>query len=294
MPVLEVVGLGTLTLSTTNSIVFRFPTRHVEELLGFLLLNQRTPFSRETLVDLLWPNDIVSDCRGCLSNTLWRLGCLFRQLGLAKDDFLCVSREYVQFDPKTPIVFDVPRFSSALKEAAAATDDLAKSVGLEAALGIYGGELFTGLYADWCLVERERLSRMHQQALADLMYAHIRLERFETAIEVGQAILREDPLREDIHRALMRCYGFLQDRRSVQRQFRHCSEVLYEELQVLPMPETVKAYQQSMVSLVCNQAKSLPDARAHSALRALRDFQDAGDRLDKQLLSLLQIARSDN
>jgi len=41
------------------------------------------------------------------------------------------------------------------------------------------------------------------------MYCYIRQNEYQEAIEVGQTLLDNDPLREEIHRALIYCYGFL-------------------------------------------------------------------------------------
>jgi DNA-binding SARP family transcriptional activator len=70
----------------------------------------------------------------------------------------------------------------------------------------------------------------------------VRQERFQEAISAGQLILESDPLREEVHRALMRCYWRLGQRSAAAQQFQRCAKLLQAELQILPMPETIALY----------------------------------------------------
>jgi len=77
---------------------------------------------------------------------------------------------------------------------------------LEKAIGLYSGELLEGLYEDRALRERERLRRLYLNSLARLMRFHKHHQAFEPALACGRRILDRDPLREEIHRAVMRLY----------------------------------------------------------------------------------------
>jgi DNA-binding SARP family transcriptional activator len=60
----------------------------------------------------------------------------------------------------------------------------------------------------------------------------------EAAIGHGQRLLADDPLRETVHREVMRLYFRNGQRAEAIRQYERCARLLAEELEVEPMPET--------------------------------------------------------
>ncbi len=112
-----------------------------------------------------------------------------------------------------------------------------------AARAIYRAELLEGIYNDWCLIERECLARINLHSLGQLMACYIDRGAIEKAIEVGHGILDADPLREEVHRVLINCYGAIGRRSDAVRQFQRCANSLLQELGIFPLPETIQAYQ---------------------------------------------------
>jgi DNA-binding SARP family transcriptional activator len=80
------------------------------------------------------------------------------------------------------------------------------------------------------------------RALAKLMVYYGTKGRYEEAIAYGQRILSLDPLREEVHRELMRYHQLAGRRAGALRQFELCRRVLREELDIEPMPETIALY----------------------------------------------------
>ena len=68
---------------------------------------------------------------------------------------------------------------------------------------LYRGDLMEGCYQDWCLVERERLHMLFLDALIHLMNHHREQGALNEAIHCAQAILKHDPLLEQLHRELI-------------------------------------------------------------------------------------------
>lgn len=283
MSSLKVNGFGGLELHGNGLSIHHFPTHHVEELLGYLLLNQKKPCGRDSLIELLWRNEVSESVRGRLNTVLWRLRGLFRQLGFSAQSFLVSTRDLIVFDPTVPLQFDVDNFEHHLRAAYAAAEDTTKACELTKAIDLYQGDLYEGVFTDWCLVERERLARMHLQALGELMYCFVRQNAYQGAIEVGQTILNEDPLREEIHRVLIYCYGRLGYRAEAAAQFKLCTDNLMSELQVFPMPDTVVTYQQIMTRYLNNSRDTSKFDLLKEAYRAYADFQLAGEKLIKVL-----------
>jgi DNA-binding SARP family transcriptional activator len=239
---LQVRVFGKLRLRAGQCRVETFPTRRAEELLAYLLVHQRARHSREKLVDTLWPESDLSNGRASLSTTLWRLRSVFDRLDVPPGDYLQSGRDWVSLAPLTVVDSDHSAFERELLAAERTGDEDERQRRLSLAVALYRGPFCEGIYSEWCLRERERLERLYLRAQGQLMAGLMRKQRYDEAIDAGQAILDADPLREEVHRALMRCYWKLDRRSEAAEQFQRCAQMLQSELQVLPMPETIALY----------------------------------------------------
>lgn len=275
------LALGKLHLQGAAQVVSAFPTRQVEELFAYLLLYPDVTHSREKLIELLWPYQ-GGAMRGRFSTVLWRLRSTLAPLGEGVLAGLQVSRDTVSFRyTSSQLVVDFVRFEEQLA-ASQRQPEVAESL-LRQAIELYRGDLYEGIYADWCLLERERLSRLYLRGLGQLMASLMQRQQFEEAVVVGQRILQRDGLREEVHRAIMYCYAQLGDYAAAASQFQQCGQLLQEELHVLPMPETIRLYQQIVEDRV---KQTLPAAAAshHEQIRqALVMFQNAAAHLNQLL-----------
>src|SRR5262249_41136830 len=114
--------------------------------------------------------------------------------------------------------------------------------GLEGAMDLYGGDLLEGFYDDWALRERERLRLVYLNSLAFLMRHHARRGAFDRSLAWGRRLLQFDPLREEIHREMMRLYAESGQRALALRQYETCREALATELHIHPMEDTRTFY----------------------------------------------------
>ena len=202
----------------------------VFELWAYLLLHRRQPLRREHLAYTLWPDVPEEEAR---ANLRRHLHLLRRQLPDAPDvPWILSMRHTLQWNPEADCWLDV-----------ALVEDLDPETAGEAQwaalFDCYRGDLLTGLYADWVLIERERLRQRF------LRLGEKRVARQRASGDLGGAIittrrlLAHDPLREELYRNLMELYYRQGDRAAALRQFERCEAVLRQELGVPPMPETL-------------------------------------------------------
>ena len=282
MPGLEIQVFGKLRMRYGDGTIEFFPTRRSEELLSYLLLNQAVQLPRERLVEMLWPDQALSNGRASLSTALWRLRSVFNQLGVSADDYLQASRDWVRFLPREPLSFDMSDFEQLLDQAARAGQAADREESLRAAMVLYGGAFCEGIYAEWCLLARERLERRYLRALGQLTVLRMEEGDFDEALSFGRRLLERDPLREEVHRALMLCYLNLGRYAQGVRQFQECARLLQAELQTLPMPETIALYQQLIEARMWATASSEGQTEELSAelRRAFAEFQAAATALN--------------
>lgn len=249
---LQVHVLGKLRLDHNGAVIDHFPTRRVEELLAFLLLHQKRDHPREKLIELLWPESKPTNGRASLSTALWRLRNVFVNLGLEPQSFIQSRNDSISLDPLSPLLSDLAVFEGNLARAQKERGLEKRENLLRQAIETYHGGFCEGLYAEWCLVERERLERRYLWALGQLMADLIQQKSYEDAITCGKAILEKDPIREEVHRALMICHFELGNTAISLRQFQICARLLQEELGILPLPETIEIQRRILESRFCS------------------------------------------
>jgi DNA-binding SARP family transcriptional activator len=116
---------------------------------------------------------------------------------------------------------------------------------LQHALSLYQGDLLPDdLYAEWTIIPREALRRLHREASLALAVHHREAHDYAAATALLQPLLERDPADEPIHRELMRLYALDGRRHRALRQYQACIEALAADLGVPPDPETEALYAQ--------------------------------------------------
>jgi hypothetical protein len=106
------------------------------------------------------------------------------------------------------------------------------------AMDLYQGDLLPEIQDQWVLVERQHFQTLHREGLYQLTCAHFAARRWCHALLYGHRLSVLEPLREDVHRLLMRCYAEMGNRAKAVEQYHICEEELSSELGVKPMAET--------------------------------------------------------
>jgi DNA-binding SARP family transcriptional activator len=117
---------------------------------------------------------------------------------------------------------------------------------LKHTLQLYTGELLEGLYDDWAIRERERMHHLYLRGLTQLMHHYETQGNYEESLACGRQVLGKEPLREDIHRKMMRLYLHTGQRAQAVQQYEACRAILASELGIPPMEETLALYAQIM------------------------------------------------
>ncbi len=246
MSVLRIHLFGGVRIERDGGGLSEKPTRAVQALLAYLLLQRHRCHSRDVLSGLFWGDQDESSARGCLNTALWRLRRVLEPDGVARGTYLTRTPDGdIGFNCESNYWLDVAvieqgadrllsRVDSAMTEA-----DIAQ---VDGALQVYMGDLLEGNYSDWALRERERLRALYLKCLARLMRYHNAHGSYEKGLACGDKILALDPMREEVHREMMRMYVGSGQRALAARQFETCREILAAELNVAPMEETEAVY----------------------------------------------------
>ena len=233
--ILAIRLLGRLDV-LAGDVSIRIGGRHAQALMALLALRPR-PRLRDTLATELWPEAGVPSAAS-LRQALWLIRSSLTAAGLDAEAWLEADQDTIGLHHDAVIELDVDRL-----ERLAASPDPDDH---EAAVRVYAGDLLEGLGHECFAADRERLSDLYEDLLADV--AQLRLDRGDVhgARRAASELLMRDPLREEAHVVLIAVYGRVGTRSQVVRQYRRVCAILRAELAVTPLPETDAAYRAAL------------------------------------------------
>jgi DNA-binding SARP family transcriptional activator len=244
--VLELKLFGHSAARYQGQVLDGFPNQQPWLLLCYLVMNRGRLLPREQISTMFWSDEPTDTSLKRLRGTLWRLRSLLKANGVPPDDYLTVKEGSLGFAPEVSYYVDAHAFeaTAALYQHTAGRDLSADAAAeLAQAVELYAGELLEGVYEDWCLIERERLSIMYITSLSKLASFHEANGTYEKGLAYAASILALDETREMIHRQMMRLYWFMGDRSRALLQYKQCTQILRTALQVAPMEETTRLYE---------------------------------------------------
>ena len=195
-----------------------------QRLLAFLALHER-PLLRPYVAGTLWIDATDARAGASLRSSLWRLNRSGHRL---------VDATSTRLGLAPGIEVDL-RHSSSL--ARRLLDGTATAEDLDTAEGGLGGEVLPDWYDDWLLFERERFRQLSLHALEALADRLLAAGSPGRALVVALAAVREEPLRESAHRAVIRVHLAEGNRGEALRQGALCRRLLREQLGVEPTPQ---------------------------------------------------------
>ena len=310
MALLRIQLLGAVRVFHANHTYDARLTQTLQPLLAWLVLNRRKTHAREALTELFWGEQREDRARRCLSTALWRLKQALEPDGVQPGAYLISTPGTVGFNNDSDHWLDVAAFEEGvglLRTLGHATGNAQDWLRAEGAIGHYTGDLLEGFYEDWAIRERERLRLLYLDSLATLLTHYSQAAAHDDALRCGQQILALDPLREDIHRELIRLHLQRSHRALALRQYEQCRAVLEEELGVEPMEET-RALCAALLPAHAARPRNIlprkaaPPAPAVGSTAAVRSgiavsLRAAAASLDearKAILEALRVAESDS
>lgn len=282
MPALRIQLFGTVHVSHDGQPQDAPMIHAVQSLLAWLLLHRRKTHARETLAGLFWGEQSEARARSCLSTALWRLRQVLEPGGTQRGTYLIARPDAVGFNCQSDYWLDVAAFEEGARDWSRAED----------AVACYTGDLLEGFYDDWALRERERLRVLYLDCLGTLLRGYSDTGALDPALRCGRQILVMDPLREDIHREVIRLHVRNGHRALALKQYECCRAALEEELGVAPMEET----RALCADLLSAATKSLPSPAAGATARIGPTLRHAVAKLDEARAAIrdaLHLAESD-
>lgn len=246
MSQLEISLLGKFAIRCEGREVACFQAQKVQELFSYLVLHHDKAHHRDQLADLLWGELDVDDSKKYLRKALWKLNSELKELSCSLQENLQVEPQWIYLSMGEGCWADVLEFEktyTSLRDISSANLSRQQFQDLKKAKDLYRGDLLSGWYWDWCILDRERFREMLLIMIHKLMgFSEVNGD-FEAGLEYGNEILRYDRAHERTHRRMMRLYDLSGNRSAALRQYERCREALREELDVEPSARTRALYQ---------------------------------------------------
>src|SRR5438128_1150387 len=229
-----------------------FSTRKALALLAYLAVEGGT-HTRKTLSEAFWPELDAEHGRAALRATLLELRKLLERChGPGERAHLLIERDTLGIEQGSLLILDLRIVESISKQAGHRGEPLAGEVDgellaqLEQATRLVRGPFLAGFtlrdaqfFDDWTRQHREYWHLRVHQLFDALSRLYERAGDGERAIAAVSRWLGFDPLNEEGYRRLMRLRFSQGDRSGALRAYAHGRDVLADELQVEPEPETV-------------------------------------------------------
>jgi len=295
MGILQVRLFGGMHMTHNNWRTEATITREIQALLAYLLLQRQRVHSREVLSGIFWGEYSQEKARGSLNTALWKLKKTLEPQGIPVGTYLKITHlSEVGFNRESRYWLDVEVFEEEINRISGCPVQMVQElhiVDLEKALELYKGELLEGFYDNWALRERERLRALHLKSLIYLLQYYGFHGAWEKAITYGQQILELDPLREEIHREIMRLYMENGQRSLAVRQYEICRSTLANELGIAPMEDTQALYTRIFTGSDPSRLLlgSEEQIKVDQAVRQLRDAGQAIELAKEQIQQALEL-----
>ena len=215
----HLVLLGSFTLTEGGAPV-EVPGA-VQRLVAWLALRGRA--HRVTVAGVLWPDHPEARAMANLRNAVWRLHRVAPGLVDSHREWLALADD---------VEVDVVELEHAARAAYDGEPDARHEI------AVADGDLLTGWFDEWLVVDRERLRQLRLHLL-ELRAARLTDRgQFGLALEDALVALRADSLRESAHRAVIRVHLAAGNRADAVHAYQACRATLARELGVRPSPET--------------------------------------------------------
>jgi DNA-binding SARP family transcriptional activator len=196
--------------------------------------------TRRALAGQLWPDVPETHAQANLRSALWRAQQVAPGLADVSGGAVTLA-DGVRVD-----VQELMAWTGAVLDASVPVDRIVT------AAAAVSGELLPGWYDDWVLLERERLRQVRMHVLEVLAEKLITAGRFGEAAQAAYAAVRDEPLRESAHRAVVRVHLAEGNLVEALRAYRSFRDALDRELGVRPtrqMEELIRSGSRPLADL---------------------------------------------
>lgn len=234
---LRVATFGGLRISAPGGRTLNLRTDRARALFVYLLLNRDHMIHRETICAALWLGSSEGQARAQLSKSLWRLRSALDQALPDGAAAIVTQADCLVGLDESLIDADCWRLADAVGAIEFTADgdvSIQEAQALSDTIRQCQGTFCAGLFDDWCDEQRTANEQLLLDAIDRLIRFHRSQHNWAQAVSWARQAVAVDPLREDMHYAIMDSYRSMGNTASAIRQYERYRQVLASELQIAP------------------------------------------------------------
>jgi DNA-binding SARP family transcriptional activator len=213
--------------------------------LKYLVAHPGRKVSRETLMDVFWPETDGDAARRNLHQAIYSLRKALREHD-GDFPYILSHENCYEFNPALALWVDAAEFEAHLlharrHESGGRLDEAMQEYGV--AESLYQGRFMEDdPYADWAESQRQYLEQAYLEVASHLSSLFFDRGALTATVTLCQKVLGVDPCYENAHRQLMQCYLAQGQRYLAVRQFHLCDLALRTKSGLKPSDETAALY----------------------------------------------------
>lgn len=228
---LEVRLLGTFEIKYKKKAI-SIPSRPSQSLFAYLLLSAGTSHRREKLAGMLWPDSLEETARDNLRHSLWRIRKSLPPT--PKAEYLLTDDLSIAFNASSEYWLDAAELEK-LRENTSVAE-------LISVLSEYQGELLSGFYDEWVVLEREHLSSIFEHHMARLLSLLKAENRWLDVLDWAERWIKLGKKPEPAFQALMSAHAAKGDMSKVAASYERYVKSL-REFGIEPSKQTKELYE---------------------------------------------------
>ncbi len=217
------------------------------ELFLLLVINRGKFLPKETLHYALWPDDSEETAARNFKVSLNALKKALEPDRKAQEEsyYILRNRSNYGFNKDAVYSLDAEEFEHLLDEGNRQKDKKRQNEYYHAAISLYQGDFLADLlYVEWAQSERERLRNAFLNTVDKLARYYYLIDDNDEALKMADLLLEHDACWEPAYLLKMKIYQRLNRPFVAAKVYEQCKLVLDRELNVTPMPEIEKYYQE--------------------------------------------------
>ncbi|MFU1797535.1 response regulator [Paenibacillus azoreducens] len=216
---------------------FSWKTLKAPELFAYLIYYRGKTVSKQTLMDLLWPEHDIKKASTQLHTAIYQIRKMMKTCGLdVQISYHDESYRLVLGD----MALDVEEWESCLREAPAVTPDtLSRHLAI---MNMYTGDFLEEHRYAWAEPEQERIRLLWLEHAKPVALCHIQLGQHSEAIKIYQQMMMRMPYLEDGYAGSMKMYAELHHLSEVRKVYQQLTDAFFEEYGITPSKEIAAWY----------------------------------------------------
>ena len=222
----------------------KWPTRKVEELLAYFIINRDSNVEGWELGEVLWPEAEPDKVMANLHTTLFRLRKTIKEEGLPIDIFSERGRSGIYRCTLKKLSCDLVEFEGAAMDC----DIIGKSniKEWERICSLYKEDLFLKKDYSWCEAKRVWLRQLYLNLLLNIAGFYTEEGDHQKAIQALLKAAEKEPFDEEIHRRLLKACYHQKNSALMTRFYQDFIKRLSKEMSIKPQLETTELYKRLM------------------------------------------------